>query len=129
MTRLSASEYRTSARKPNKYGAKKTTVDGIVFDSKREAKRYAELRALEKAGEISHLELQPVFRLEIDGRPILIRSEGYPNGRRVKYVADFAYWDGEKRVVEDAKGFKTPDYKLKKAVVEALYPAVRIVEV
>lgn len=117
--------------KRNKYNARKTRVDGIVFDSDREAKRYRELKLLEGAGEISNLELQPKFPLAVDGRPVLMRSTGYPNGRRVKYVADFAYWDHkiEARVVEDVKGFKTDKYKLKKAFVEAMYPAVRIVEV
>ncbi|MEQ8450637.1 MAG: DUF1064 domain-containing protein [Nitratireductor sp.] len=113
----------------NKYGATKTTVDGITFASKREANRYCELRLLQKAGEITHLELQPAFKLAIDGRPVLIRSRGFPNGRQVKYIADFAYWDGEKRVVEDAKGFRTDAYKLKKAIVEAMYPGLRIVEI
>ncbi len=113
----------------NKYGATKTTIDGITFDSKKEAQRYCELRLLQKAGEITHLELQPAFRLAIDGRPVLIKSHGYPNGRQAKYVADFAYWDGEKRVVEDAKGFRTDAYKLKRAIVEAMYPGLRIVEI
>jgi hypothetical protein len=62
----------------NKYGATKTTIDGITFDSKKEAQRYCELRLLQKAGEITHLELQPAFRLAIDGRPVLIKSHGYP---------------------------------------------------
>lgn len=106
-----------------------TEIDGIRFASKREAKRYCELRLLEKAGHISSLEIQPAFKFEVNGRPVLIRSAGFPNGRQAKYVADFAYWDGEKRVVEDSKGFSTPEYKLKKALVEALFPAVRIMEV
>lgn len=113
----------------NKYRAQPTIVDGIRFASKREARRYADLKLLERAGEISHLELQPAFKLAIDGRPVLIRSEGYPNGRQAKYVADFAYWDGEKRVVEDSKGVRTPEFKLKKAIVEAMFPAVKIMEV
>lgn len=115
--------------KRNKYGATKTTIDGVTFASKKEANRYCELRLLQRAGEISNLELQPAFKLAIDGRPVLIRSRGYPNGRQAKYVADFAYWDGEKRVVEDAKGFRTDAYKLKKAIVEAMHPGLRIVEI
>ncbi|TGV15807.1 DUF1064 domain-containing protein [Mesorhizobium sp. M8A.F.Ca.ET.173.01.1.1] len=112
-----------------KYRNVPTMIDGIRFASKREAKRYSELRLLQRAGQISNLEVQPAFKFEVNGRPVLIRSNGYPNGRQAKYVADFAYWDGEKRVVEDSKGFSTPEYKLKKALVEALFPAVRIVEV
>lgn len=129
--RMSAAEARAITSKPkrNKYGAKKVTLDGIRFDSQREAKRYAELRDMQKRGEISHLELQPAFKLAVDGRPVLIRSKGYPNGRQVTYRADFAYWDGDKRVIEDSKGMATDVFKLKKAFVEAMFPAVRIVEV
>jgi dsDNA-binding SOS-regulon protein len=52
---------RLPAKRKNKYNAKKTVVDGITFHSKKEADRYCELRLLQKAGQISHLELQPVF--------------------------------------------------------------------
>lgn len=93
----------------NKYGAKKTVVDGITFASKAEARRYGELKLLEKAGEIRHLELQPKFDLTVNGEKI---------GR---YVADFRYREGTESVVEDVKGFKTPVYRLKKALVKALY--------
>lgn len=71
----------------SKYGAKKTLEDGIVFDSKREAKRYQQLKLLERAGEISDLELQVEFELqpsfEIDG------EKRHP----IKYIADFVYTD------------------------------------
>lgn len=109
-----------------KYGAKKTTVDGITFDSKKEARRYQELKTLEKAGEISNLERQPSFKLSCGDRPIRFDS-----GRQAVYKADFAYWDHkqEKRVIEDAKGFRTPEYKLKRAIVHAMHPAVKIIEV
>lgn len=122
---------RTWSPKANKFSAIKTTVDGIRFDSKREAERYQELVLLQRGGVISDLELQPAFKLEIDGRPVLIRSDGYPNGRQVTYRADFAYTvvaTGE-RCTEDSKGFPTPEYKLKRAVVEAMHPGLRIVEV
>lgn len=129
--RMSAEEYSAIVKggKRSKYGNKKVRVGPHVFDSKREAQRYLILKAREDAGEISHLELQPVFKLKVGDRPVLIRSKGFPNGRQAKYVADFAYFDGQKRVVEDAKGFRTPEYKLKKALVEAMHPAVKIVEV
>lgn len=114
-----------------KYRNVPQVVDGIRFDSGREAHRYCELRLLERAGEISNLELQPVFKFQVDGRPVLIRSGGYPNGRQAKYRADFAYWDGTKRVVEDVKSpaTRTEAYALRKALVEAMFPAVRIVEI
>lgn len=108
-----------------------TIIDGLRFDSKKEAHRYCELKLLQKAGHISHLEIQPVFKFEVNGRPVLIRSGGYPNGRQAKYRADFSYFDGEKRIVEDVKSSatKTEAYALRKALVEAIYPAVRIVEI
>ena len=67
--RLSAEEYRSIAGKPrrNKFGARKTVVGGITFDSKREAEYYAELKLREKAGEVHEIELQPEFRLIVNG--------------------------------------------------------------
>lgn len=111
-----------------KYKAQPVTIDGIRFASKKEANRYCELRLLLKAGEISHLEIQPRFKLLINGAALR-----YESGRPAFYVADFAYFDPsrERRIVEDVKSeaTKTPIYKLKKALVEALYPAVKIVEI
>ena len=100
-----------------KYGNQKTEVDGYLFDSKREANRYMELKLLERAGEISSLELQPSFELLVQGG----KSVG-------KYYADFRYTQNEEVVVEDAKGVKTDVYRLKKKIVEAVY-GIRIVEV
>lgn len=94
----------------NKYNAKKVVVDGITFDSKREAARYKELKALERVGKIDCLDLQPRFELQEsfkhDGKTV----------RKIEYVADFKYLDValEKWVVEDVKGMKTDVYKLKK---------------
>jgi len=101
----------------SKYKAVKTEVDGIVFDSKREAARYMELRLLERAGEIKNLELQPAFKCRIDGKKICT------------YKADFRYFTAKECVVEDVKGVKTPVYRLKKKLVEALFPGVKIQEV
>jgi len=99
--------------KPNwrsKYNARKTEMDGIVFDSIREAHRYAELKQLESAGEIIGLELQPKFPLVVNGERIAV------------YRADFRYCDSYGHiVVEDVKGFRTPVYKLKKKLFEAIY--------
>jgi hypothetical protein len=101
-----------------KYGATPTTVDGIRFHSAKEARRYGELKLLEKAGEIRELELQPRF-------PLLTPVPGSTTGRaRVgDYVADFRYREGQKGllVVEDVKGFKTQAYRWKKKHVEAQY--------
>ncbi|WP_202880486.1 DUF1064 domain-containing protein [Sinorhizobium meliloti] len=126
--RMSAAEYREGKpRKPSKYGNKKVRVGSHVFDSKKEAQRYLHLKARLDAGEISHLEIQPVFKLcGRDGQPLR-----YDSGRQPKYIADFSYFDGNKRIVEDVKSpaTRTPVYKLKKALVESNFPAVKIVEV
>lgn len=127
MTAISAKEFQAlnqPKRKRSKYGNKKTVIDGITFDSEKEGKRYVQLRALQEQGQISHLELQPVFKIYSGGTPVR-----YESGRQMIYKADFAYFDGEHRVVEDCKGFKTREYLMKKAFVHACYPAVRIKEV
>ena len=110
----------------SKYNAKKTVIDGIKFDSKKESVRYIELKMLERGGVIRDLELQPRFDVTINGHRICY------------YKADFRYFDIEKgrEVVEDVKPSgkfykKTPAwamYRLKKKLVEALYP-IKIVEV
>ena len=112
----------------NKYRNIKTVVDGHIFDSKKEASRYIQLKHLEKNGEITDLELQPRFVLTWgDGEPLYIQGEK----RRTKltYVADFRYseWqNGEKViVVEDVKGMKTRVYKIKKAIMEAMGHTIR----
>jgi hypothetical protein len=105
----------------HKYNATKTVVDGITFASKAEAKRYAELKLLEKAGEITHLHLQPKYILRPAG------SVGYIG----TYIGDFSYVTTGSRpreIVEDVKGFKTPLYKWKKKHVEAQY-GIKIVEI
>lgn len=79
-----------------------------------EARRYGELLLLERAGEISALELQPRFRLSCGGKPVLLGS-----GRQACYVADFAYQQGDRRVVEDVKGKDTRLSALKRAIVAA----------
>lgn len=91
--------------------------DGTWFASKAECRRYEELRLLERAGEIRQLQIQPRFPIVIDGVKVCT------------YVADFAYVDRDKRTVEDVKGVRTPLYRLKKKLAEAVYPGLRIVEV
>lgn len=93
----------------NKYRAIKTTVDGIKFDSKKEATRYQTLKILVMAKEISDLSLQPKFDLIVNGTKI-----GF-------YKADFQYTQDGKTVVEDVKGMKTPIYNLKKKMIKAIY--------
>lgn len=103
----------------HKFNAVKTVIDGHTFASKAEAKRYGELKMLEKAGEIDGLVLQPRFPLEVNRVSI------------GAYVADFSYWTLQRppgRVIEDVKGMKTPLYRLKKKLVEALY-GIEITEI
>jgi hypothetical protein len=95
-------------------------VDGIVFDSQKEAKHYRDLLARERAGEICDLVLQPVFPITINGKKI------------AKYIADFQYTNLNTGaiVIEDIKSSatRTSTYRLKKKLVEALYGIV-IIEV
>lgn len=101
----------------SKYGAVRTTVDGVTFASRKEANRYCELKMLQAAGKIRQLRLQPEFSLDAGGKIVGV------------YRADFEYiapvtnapvplWS---KVVEDVKGFKTPLYRWKKKHVEAQY--------
>jgi hypothetical protein len=92
--------------KKHKYAAQKTEVNGIVFDSKKEARRYKELLLLIKAGEIGLLELQVAYELNEGGTHSL------------KYIADFVYMTKEGlKIVEDSKGFKTKEYLKKKRLM------------
>lgn len=91
----------------NKFNAKKTYVDGIKFDSKKEALRFIALRHQQNNGEISNLKLQPRFRLQ-DG----FDFEG-ERVRPINYKADFIYIRDGETIVEETKGCKTEDYKLR----------------
>lgn len=98
-----------------KYHSKKTVIDGITFDSRKEAERYSELKLLERCGAISNLELQKVYEL-IPAQYEMYERYG-KNGQRLKdgkkciekscvYKADFVYIENGKTVVEDVKGYK-----------------------
>lgn len=93
----------------NKYKAIKVIVDGIKFDSKKEARRYGQLKLLVRAGEIKDLKLQPKFDLIVNGKKV-----GY-------YKADFEYIEDGERIIEDVKGVKTTTYNLKKKMIKAIY--------
>lgn len=104
-------------RSYSKYKAKKAVVDGIKFDSKREANRYCELKLLEKANEIRNLELQPRFLLQDK-----FKDKQGKTHRKIEYIADFMYIDKEGRnVVEDVKGVLTDVYKIKKKMFLKIY--------
>ena len=99
-------------RPRNKYGNRKTEVDGIVFHSKKEARRYGQLRFLEKGKKITGLACQPSFDLIVGGVKI------------AKYVGDFIYFEDDQCVVEDVKGFETPVFKIKWALARALFRSI-----
>ena len=109
------------AKRP-KYGNKKIEIDGVKFDSKKEARRYQALLLMQRAGEISDLELQPKFEL--------IKSVKFAGTDRAKpairYFADFAYTETAtgKRIVEDVKSKITresPVYRIKKHMMLAIH--------
>ena len=126
-------------RRQDKYGNRKVTINGITFDSKREMNRYCELKLLEKAGEISDLELQKKYELipaqYIDGKCV---------EKAVQYKADFVYQvpvhditeedghiifsDGYETIVEDVKGMRTKDYIIKRKLMLYVHD-IRISEV
>lgn len=96
-------------RGASKYHAKKTVVDGITFDSKKEARRWQELKLLERAGSINDLKRQVRYEL------IPAFDVGDKHYRPTSYVADFVYTDTKSgtEVVEDVKGVRTDVYRLK----------------
>lgn len=112
-----------------KYGNKKIQLDGILFDSKKEANRYCELKLLEHCGKIAELQLQKEFVLI----PAQYEGDGKQRKcveRAVKYKADFYYFDFDtgRYVCEDTKGFKTKEYILKRKMM-LYFHKIRIFEI
>lgn len=105
-------------QRPSKYGAKKTKVDGITFDSKAEAEYYIHLKDRMRLGEIAGFGRQVEFILQ-DG-----------DGTVIRYKADFIVWhkNGEVEVIE-VKGMPTPDWILREKLFRARYPRIRLVVV
>lgn len=105
-------------KRPRKYGNTPTVVDGIRFASKKEAKRYGELKLLEKVGEIADLELQPKFPLVVNGVKVCT------------YIGDFRYRNvrQDQVIVEDAKGVRTDVFIIKSKLTKAVH-GVDVVEV
>lgn len=101
-------------KRASKFGNVKTVVDGLKFDSKKEARRWGELKLLVKAGVIRDLTVQPEFKIKINNFPVC------------SYFGDFQYWDvaTDKRIVEDVKSEitrKNPVYRLKYRLVYAVH--------
>ena len=115
----------------SKYGAKPMVVGGIRFDSTKEARRYSELRLLEKAGQITDLETQPKFPIDVvrlwqDGRWTWATSQPPPDLIQCGvFTADFRYVETAtgQVVIEDVKSgpTKTTAYRLRKRLVEAIH--------
>ena len=101
---------RAQNKKPNKYNARKTTVCGYTFDSRREAEIYLDLLSRKQAGEVLRIELQPQYTLLAGFKD----NQGNKQ-RPITYTADFfvAYADGRNEVIE-VKGVRTRDYLLRK---------------
>lgn len=101
-----------TCRSNAKYGNRKVTADGQTFDSRKEYRRFCELRLLEKAGEVADLRRQVRFELlpaqRIDGKVV---------ERSVTYIADFTYTENGQTVVEDTKGIRTKEYILKRKMM------------
>ena len=114
---ISVAEFRATAapvKRTNKFGAKKTEVDGIVFDSKAEAERYGTLKLLEHAKQVRCVTVKPEYPLKING--VLI---GF-------YEPDFGYFEGGRNYVDDVKGVITEAASLRMRVFMACYPEIRL---
>lgn len=113
MSGIYSGAVRLQRKKPSKYKNVQIREDGIVFDSLREHKRYLDLRLLQRAGEISGLEVHPRYPLVVNDQKICI------------YEADFRYYVRSKEinsgrtVVEDVKGARTALYLLKRKLMRA----------
>lgn len=93
------------AKRP-KYGNRKTVVDGITFDSKRESRRYELLKERKRAGEIKGFSRQVAFSL--------------PGG--IVYICDFLIYNNDDTfTVEDSKGIHTKEFKIKRRLLRAEY--------
>lgn len=119
---ISLTEFRQISGKKtpkNKFNAKKTKVGDVILDSGGEAERYQQLLLLEKAGVVFDLKRQVRFPLIVNGRHIATKDK---LGREfpLNYVADFTYYESEAYVIEDFKGFDTPNSRLKRAIIEAI---------
>lgn len=94
----------------NKFSARKVTLDGFEFASAAEAKRYGDLKLMQRAGLIRGLGVHPGYPLVINGVTV------------GKFTADFAYFEGGQKVVEDVKGVVTEAASLRMRIFMALYP-------
>ena len=122
------------SRRYSKYGNRKAYAAGQIFDSKKEACRYAELRIMERAGVITDLQKQVKYILIPTQRePDIIGTRGgIHKGKLLEkecsYIADFVYKQDGEIIVEDTKGFRTPEYKIKRKLMLHVH-GIRIREI
>lgn len=111
LTKEQGQAFLSSKPKRSKYGAKRTLLDGICFDSEAEASYYAALKIRERAGEVCDIEMQRPYCLTVNG--ILVAT----------YRADFVFWDValRRRRVIDVKGVETPVFRLKQKLMRACH--------
>lgn len=118
----------------NKYGARKVTKNGLIYDSKKEARRAAFLETLEKAGVIRDLRRQVKFVLIPTQRePDTIGPRGGKRPGKVierecSYIADFVYIEKGETVIEDTKGVRTKEYIIKRKLMLERF-GIRIKEI
>ena len=122
-------------RTPAKYRNEKVrTKDGETYDSRKEFRRAKELELLERAGEISNVRRQVKYTLIPAQRgPEEIGPRGGKRPgplleRECSYIADFVYEENGETVVEDVKGIRTPEYKIKRKLMLWIH-GIRIREV
>lgn len=119
---MTISEYRSLVKK-NKYHASKVEMDGVVYDSKKEAKRAGVLQQQARYGIITNLQRQVSFELQ----PVYTNNQG-KKIRPITYIADFTYEQNGKKYAEDVKGWRTKEYSIKKKLFEYKYPEYTFVE-
>jgi hypothetical protein len=106
---MKQNEFKKIKKVVPKYGAIPTTVNGKKFASKKEARRYKQLKLMSQAGLVNGLRCQVSFSLNVGDTHIC------------RYVADFVYFENGVEIVEDVKGFLTPVYKIKRKLMKAIY--------
>lgn len=121
----------------NKYLNKKTEIDGIVFDSRREAKYYLYLKNLLESDKIRDLQRQVPYELVPavwEDKIVHLKTKDKTVRRQVQrpitYIADFVYVDCTDNATKviDCKGFRTKEYMLKKKMMRA-FKGIDIIEV
>lgn len=103
--------------RPSKYKNKPQVVDGVRFDSKREAKRWFDLVNQVRAGQIAHLERQVSYVLAPS-----VRIAGEKRARpEMKYTADFTYYRDGQKIVEDAKGHADTAFRIRQHLMKSVH--------